>query len=97
MYDLQDKFDQIAKELPQLIDAGCEVRVKGFGYSVQRAKGSTDEPTVGDNLMGVVKCLACVPLINRLTKEQVHTCFYTHAGTVSDRRGSLRENETGST
>lgn len=68
---MQEKFDQIVKELPQLIDAGCEVRVKGVGYTVQRAKGSADEPTVGDNVMGVLKCLACLPLINRLTKEQV--------------------------
>lgn len=71
-YFVQDKFDQIAKELPQLIDAGCEVRVKDVGYTVQRTKGSTDEPTVGDNLMGVLKGLACLPLINRLTKKKVY-------------------------
>lgn len=70
-YSVQDKFDQLAKELPQLIDAGVEVRVKDFGHRVERAKGSTDEPTVGDKVMEVVKCLACLPLINRLTKEKV--------------------------
>ncbi|CAN0215340.1 unnamed protein product, partial [Scytosiphon promiscuus] len=42
----QEKFEQLAEELPQLVGDGCEVRVKGLGYSVQRPKGTTDEPTV---------------------------------------------------
>eukprot|EP00752_Nemacystus_decipiens_P004290 g3919.t1 len=63
-----DKFEQIAAELPQLVNAGCEVRVKGLGYTVQRAKGAADEPTVGDNAMSLVKSLLCLPLIERLRK-----------------------------
>ncbi|CAM9251648.1 unnamed protein product, partial [Laminaria digitata] len=63
-----EKFEQIVKELPQVHSAGCEIRVNGLGFCVQRAKGSTDEPTVGDNLLSVGKCLMCLPLINRLTK-----------------------------
>ena len=59
------------KEPPQLNNAGCELRVEGLGFSVQRAKGSTDEPTVGDSLLSVGKCLMCLPLINRLTKGKV--------------------------
>ncbi|CAM9790102.1 unnamed protein product, partial [Ectocarpus sp. 12 AP-2014] len=64
----QEKFEQIMRELPQLAGVGCEVRVKGFGYSVQRAKGSTDEPTVGDNFVSLCKTLMCLPLIERLKK-----------------------------
>lgn len=47
---------------------GCEVRVKNLGFSVQRPKGSTDEPTVGDGVLALGKCLLCLPLIQRLTK-----------------------------
>ena len=68
---MQEKFEQITKELLQLNNAGCELRVNGLGFSVQRAKGSTDEPTVGDSLLSVGKCLVCVPLTNRLTKGKV--------------------------
>ncbi|CAN0428319.1 unnamed protein product, partial [Ectocarpus sp. 12 AP-2014] len=39
-----------------------------FGYSVQRAKGSTGEPTVGDNFVSLCKTLMCLPLIERLKK-----------------------------
>ncbi|CBN79954.1 pleiotropic drug resistance transporter [Ectocarpus siliculosus] len=64
----QEKFEQIARELPQLAGVGCEVRVKGLGYSVQRAKGSTEDPTVGDNLVSLCKTLMCLPLIEWLKK-----------------------------
>lgn len=67
----QEKFEQIKKELPQLVGTGCEVRVKGLGYSVQRAKGTADEPTVGDNAMSFFRSLVCLPLIERLTKGKV--------------------------
>ena len=67
----QDKFEQIMRELPQLAGVGCEVRVKGLGYSVQRAKGSIDEPTVGDNFVSLFKTLLCLPLIERLKKGKV--------------------------
>lgn len=64
----QEKFEQISRELPQLVGAGCEVRVNGLGYSVQRAKGSTDEPTVGDNAVSLGRTLLCLPLFERLRK-----------------------------
>eukprot|EP00903_Cladosiphon_okamuranus_P018818 g17309.t1 len=63
-----DKFEQLARELPQLVNAGCEMRVKGLGYTVQRAKGAADEPTVGDNAVSLFKTLLCLPLIKRLRK-----------------------------
>eukprot|EP00904_Undaria_pinnatifida_P014208 jgi/Undpi1/9918/HiC_scaffold_28.g12372.m1 len=63
-----EKFEQLTKELPQLNGVGCEIRVNGLGFSVQRAKGSADEPTVGDSMLSFGKCLVCLPLINRLTK-----------------------------
>lgn len=62
------------KELPQFVDAGCEIRVKGLGFSVQRPKGSADDPTVGDGIMAFGKCIMCLPLIKRLTKGKVR--FY---------------------
>ena len=68
---MQEKFAQITKELPQIHSTGCELRVNGLGFSVQRAKGSADEPTVGDSILSVGKCLMCLPLINRLTKGKV--------------------------
>ncbi|CAM9128278.1 unnamed protein product [Scytosiphon promiscuus] len=61
-----EKFEQLARELPQLVGVGCEVRVKGLAFSVQRAKGSADEPTVGDNIVSLFKTLACLPLLERL-------------------------------
>lgn len=67
----QDKFEQIAKELPRVNGNGCELRVKDLCFTVQRPKSSTDEPTVGDNIMGTLKCLACLPVIERLIKGQV--------------------------
>lgn len=67
----QDKFEQLARELPQLVNVGCEVRVKGLGYTVQRAKGTADEPTVGDNAMSLFRNLLCLPLIKRLRKGKV--------------------------
>lgn len=67
----QDKFEQLARELPQLVNVGCEVRVKGLGYTVQRAKGTADEPTVGDSAISLCKNLMCLPLIERLRKGKV--------------------------
>lgn len=67
----QEKFEQITRELPQLAGVGCEVRVNGLGYSVQRAKGSTDDPTVGDNVVSLCKTLLCLPLIEWLKKGKV--------------------------
>ncbi|CAM9674100.1 unnamed protein product, partial [Scytosiphon promiscuus] len=61
-----EKFEQLTRELPQLVGDGCEVRVEGLSYSVQRAKGTTDEPTVGDNFVSLARALVCLPLINRL-------------------------------
>lgn len=54
---------------------GCEIRVDNLDFSVQRPKGSTDEPTVGDKFMGIGQCLVCLPLINRLTKGKVSADF----------------------
>lgn len=67
----QDKFEQLARELPQLVNVGCEVRVKGLGYTVQRAKGTADEPTVGDSVISLCKNLLCLPLIERLRNGKV--------------------------
>lgn len=61
----QEKFAQISRELPQAVGAGCEVRVKGLGYSVQRAKGTADEPTVGDIAWSFLMSLVCVPCVQR--------------------------------
>ncbi|CAN0211672.1 unnamed protein product, partial [Ectocarpus sp. 8 AP-2014] len=57
----KEKFEQIAKELPYSVGVGCEVRVKGLSFSVQREKDTTDEPTVGDEIMACGKCLVCIP------------------------------------
>ncbi|CAM9164398.1 unnamed protein product [Ectocarpus sp. 13 AM-2016] len=57
----KEKYEQIAKELPQSVGVGCEVRLKGLTYSVQREKGTADEPTVGDEAMACGKCLVCIP------------------------------------
>ncbi|CBJ30624.1 conserved unknown protein [Ectocarpus siliculosus] len=57
----KEKFEQIAEELPYSVGVGCEVRVKGLSFSVQREKGTTDEPTVGDEIMACGKCLVCIP------------------------------------
>ena len=65
---MQEKFEQMSRELPQLVGVGCEVRVNGLGYSVQRAKGTTDEPTVGDTVMSLGRTLLCLRLIERLRK-----------------------------
>lgn len=62
----QEKMEQLRKELPEIMNFGCDIKAKGVGYEVQRPKGSTDEPTVGDNLLGVGRFLLCLPLIERL-------------------------------
>ncbi|CAM9975163.1 unnamed protein product [Scytosiphon promiscuus] len=67
----QEKFDQLVTELPHLVGKGCEVRAEGLSYRVQRAKGSTDEPTVGDSVLSLGKSLMCWPLIERLRKGKV--------------------------
>lgn len=78
----QEKFEQVKRELPQLVGTGCEVRVKGLGYSVQRAKGAADEPTVGDNAVSLLRSLVCLPLIDRLRKGKVgHLVKYVYHGT----------------
>lgn len=59
--------------MPQITGPGCEVRAKGVGFSVQRAKGSTDEPTVGDSVISALKVLMCLPVFDRVTKGQVGT------------------------
>ncbi|CAM9737972.1 unnamed protein product [Ascophyllum nodosum] len=61
----EQKFEEMAKELPMMSSVDCEMRVKGLSYSVQRAKGSADDPTVGDSFLAVGKTLACLPLIKR--------------------------------
>lgn len=67
---VQDKFEQLRKELPQVDGFGCEIRVKGLGFQVQRAKGTADEPTVGDEFASLGKCLLCLPLLERLRHKQ---------------------------
>ena len=67
----QQKFEEMAKELPMMSSVDCEMRVKGLSYSVQRAKGSADDPTVGDSFLAVGKTLACLPLIKRCAWGQV--------------------------
>lgn len=62
----QEKMEQLRKELPEVMNFGCDIKAKGVGYEVQRSKRSSDEPTVGDNLLGVGKFLLCLPLIERL-------------------------------
>lgn len=59
-------MEQLRKELPEIMNFGCDIKAKGVGYEVQRPKRSSDEPTVGDNLLGVGKFLLCMPLIERL-------------------------------
>lgn len=66
----QEKFEQLVKELPMISGMGCEIRVKNLGYSVQRAKGTADEPTVGDNFLALCQCMMCIPLLTRLAKGQ---------------------------
>lgn len=90
---MQEKFEQIAKELPQLVGVGCEVRVKGLGYSVQRAKGSADEPTVGDNIVSLFKTLACLPLLERLRHGKVNMIVSLRAPLVCLLRSGLEKND----
>lgn len=58
-----------------MVGNGCEVRLKGVFYSVQRAKGSADEPTVGDNIVSLFRTLACLPLLNRLRHGKVSSIY----------------------
>lgn len=63
---LQEKFDRLRAEIPQLGMFGCEIRVKDFGFLVQRPKGNADEPTVGDNIVSLGKILLCLPILGRI-------------------------------
>lgn len=87
----QDKFVQIANELPMIIGfPGCEVRAKGLSYGVQRPKGGIDEPTVGDRFVSMGKALACLPLIERCFRGQVwHKARCTHVVRGKKREGGL--------
>ena len=66
----QEKFAQISRELPQAVGAGCEVRMNGLGYSVQRPKGDTGEPTVGDTALSCLKSIVCIPCFRRCKHGQ---------------------------
>lgn len=67
----QEKYELMAKELPQLVGVGCEVRVKDFGFTVQRAKGTSSEPTVGDEMKACGQCLVCVPCYKKWKHGEV--------------------------
>lgn len=62
----QEKFEQICKELPQVVTEGCEIRAKNVAFSVQRPKGSADEPTVGDEFVSLGRCLFCLPILKMM-------------------------------